>query len=135
MTVQDGSSRDIDDAVKLDPPALGLGLAVADAEPADEPVAGVTGAVPGHRTGHHGVADDPRVDLTQGWLGDHAVGAPDGALGGYPGQPYLHGEAPVHPEVVHHLSVGARHCFHENADDDHGLWRVGGHAASPGLAW
>ena len=80
QVVQDGLGGDIDDAVQLDPAALEPDLVVADAEPPDEPVAGVAGAVPGHRTGHHDVADDPRVDLTQVWLGDHAVGAPYGAL-------------------------------------------------------
>ena len=80
--VQDGSGGDVDDAVQLDPAALELDLVVADAEPPDEPVAGVAGAVPGHRTGHRDVADDPRVDFPQVSLGNHAVGAPDGALGG-----------------------------------------------------
>ena len=124
---------DIDDAVQLDPAALEPDLVVSDAEPPDEPVAGVAGAVPGRRAGHHDVADDPRVGFPQVSLGNHAIGAPDGALGGYPGQPYLHGEAPVHPEVAHHLSAGARLGPHEDADDGHGLWRVGGHAAQSGF--
>ena len=73
------------------------------------------------------------MDLPQVRLGDQSVGAPDGALGGYPGQPHRPDQIRVDPEVVHHLSVGARLCPHEDADDDHGLWRVGGHAAQSGL--
>ena len=94
QVVQDGPGGDIDDAVQLDPAALEPDPVVADAEPPDEPVAGVAGAVPGQRAGHHDVADDPRVDLTQVWLGDHAVGAPYGALGGYHlGQPHTPDQA------------------------------------------
>ena len=128
MIVQDGSGRDIDDAVKLDPPALGLGLAVADAEPADEPVARVAGAVLGQRTGHD-VACDPQVNLAQVRLGDQAVGAPYGALGGYPGQSDPADKIRVHSEIAHHLPVGLHLCLHHDADNGYGLWRIGCHAA------
>ena len=119
--------------MQLDLAALEPDLVVADAEPPDEPVAGVAGAVPGHRVGHHDVADDPRVDLPQVWLRDQSVGAPDGALGGYPGQPHPPDQVRVDPEMAHHLSVGARLGLHENADYGHGLWRVSCHAAQSEL--
>ena len=119
------------------PAALEPDLVVVDAEPPDEPVAGVAGAVPGHRTSHHDVADDPRVDFPQVSLGNHAIGAPDGALGGYPRQPHPSNQIRVDPEMAHHLSVGARLGLHEDADYGHGFWRVGGHAAQSGfgLVW
>ena len=41
--------------MQVDPAALDPDLIVADTEPPDEPVAGVAGAAPGHRTGHHGI--------------------------------------------------------------------------------
>ena len=119
--------------MQLGPAALEPDLVVADAEPSDEPVAGVAGAVLGQRAGHHDVADDPRVDLPQASLGNHAIGAPDGALGGYPGQPHLPDQIRVDPEVARHLSAGARLGLHGDAGDGHGLWLVGGRAARSGF--
>ena len=58
-------------------------------------------------------------------------------LEGYLGQSDPADKIRVHPEVAHHLPVGLRLCLHEDADDGHGLWRVGGHAAQSGfgLVW
>ena len=123
--------------MQLDPAALEPDLVVSDAEPPDESATGVAGAVPGQRAGHHDVADDPRVDFPQISLGNHTIGAPDGALGGYPGQLHPPDQVRVDPEMAHHLSVGARLGLHENADYGHGLWRADGHAAQSGfgLVW
>ena len=127
--VKDGPCGDVYNAVQLDPAALEPDLIVPDAEPPDEPVAGVAGAVACQRAGRYDIADDPRVDPAQVWLGNHAVCAPDGALEGYPCQPHPAGSIRVHPEAAHHLPVGLHLCLHHDADGCIGLGRICRHAA------